>query len=135
MLLYIRLSEALKARVDQLVARGLYSDLTSAVTVALENLLLAEEENCQDQRPKRASLEQNPQDVPRTSGPKTIPARNQAHVVTRVAPEVQQRPAILNWTEPPSIPEQLIAPVPADLFRAGQLVPVERWIFGQQNRA
>src|SRR5205085_640352 len=45
------------------------------------------------------------------------------------------RPEIFNWAEPPVVAEKLLLPMPADLFQPGQRVPVERWIFGQQNRA
>ena len=38
MLLYVRISEALKAKADELVSRGHYSDLSTVVGVALENL-------------------------------------------------------------------------------------------------
>src|SRR5438093_10256152 len=134
MLLNVRLSEFLKARVDQLIARGLYSDLSSAVTAALENLLLAEQENGHAPSPN-VPAEPKPDAAQRKRTPEPSPATNQARAAdTNEAPITSHHPAILNWTEAPALPEQLIVPVPADLFRAGQLVPVERWIFGQQNR-
>ncbi|HEY5911124.1 MAG TPA: hypothetical protein VJA21_11025 [Verrucomicrobiae bacterium] len=135
MLIYVRIPEPLKARVDQLVARGLYSDLSVAVTVALENLLLAEEEHPQGQptKPAVAKPKSKPtQPDPLVEAIRT--ARKAAGIDDSDNGPTPERPTTLTWTKPPSVPEKLIAPVPADLFSLGQLVPVERWVFGQQNR-
>jgi Arc/MetJ-type ribon-helix-helix transcriptional regulator len=128
MLIYIRISEALKAKVDQLVSRGQYSDLSAVVTVALENLVLAEQEQSDLAKPPAARADVKgaaPAKVARSKPGKEDPS----------ARAESSRPAIFNWTEAPAISEKLIVPLPADLFRLGQQVPVERWIFGQQNRA
>jgi Arc/MetJ-type ribon-helix-helix transcriptional regulator len=117
----VRIPEAIKARVDQLVARGLYSDVSAAVTVALENLLVAEEEHRHREPSKPAAGKPQPSSF---AEPEPLV---EAIRGTRKA-------AGLDWAEPPSLPEKLIAPVPADRFTPGQLVPVERWVFGQQNR-
>ena len=135
MLLYVRIPEPLKARVDKLVTGGLYSDLSAAVTVALENLLLAEEEHSQGQPPKVVEAK------PRPKPAQPDPLLEAIRAVRKGADEsnsdkcpATEGPTALNWTKPSSISEKLIAPVPADLFRVGQVVPVERWVFGQQNR-
>jgi hypothetical protein len=46
---------------------------------------------------------------------------------------VGQRNAF-DWANSPFVSEDLVVPLPPDLFQPGQQVPVERWIFGQQNR-
>jgi hypothetical protein len=43
-------------------------------------------------------------------------------------------PKAVQWDGSVSVAEKLIVPFPADLFRPDQNVPVEKWIFGQQNR-
>jgi hypothetical protein len=40
----------------------------------------------------------------------------------------------LEWKGPVSVPKKLIVAFPADLYRPDQCVPVEKWVFGQQNR-
>ena len=135
MLLYVRIPEALKARVDQLVVRGLYSDVSAAVAVALENLLMAEDEHSQAQAPQPVAAESKPEgaEPEPTAKPKAAGRKYSKEAATTPRPALE-RPTVLNWVEPPFVPEDLITPMPADLFRVGQLVPVERWIFGQQNR-
>ena len=135
MLIYVRISEGLKAKVDELISRGHYPDLSAAVNVALENLLLAEEEHTSRVEEKQvgAQAEASPQ------GPKPVRSSatdksKLAKASTQVVDRNSGRPAVFSWVKPPTIPDELIVPFPGDLFRPGQRVPVERWIFGQQNR-
>jgi Arc/MetJ-type ribon-helix-helix transcriptional regulator len=57
MLIYVRISEDLKGKVDALVSRGQYSDFSAAVSVALENLLLAEEEHATENSKRQLPVE------------------------------------------------------------------------------
>jgi len=43
-------------------------------------------------------------------------------------------PTLIALSKNLKLSQKLIAPFPADLFQPGQRVPIERWIFGQQNR-
>ena len=135
MLLYVRISEALKAKVDELVARGHYSDLSAAVSVALENLILAEQEHADSAKPlaHRGNIQDEVPTPAAGKAPTSQFIEQRSHARTEKAH--LPTPSIFNWSQPPTISDKLIAPVPADLFRSGQEVPVERWIFGQQNRA
>jgi hypothetical protein len=118
MLLYIRIQPELKRRADRLVERGLYPDFNSAAATALENLVLAEEE-------------QLPAASPPKSGPAEIGVARTADRETE-GPPIKREPARIGI--PNGSLEKWIVPYPADLFQAGDIVPAERWIFGQQNR-
>ena len=132
MLIYVRLSENLKARVDELISHGNYSDFNAVVTVALENLLLAEQEATATPRsplPKR-----------RASSP-AAPVLVEQEATTPEPPRIPAKvsfkhhaPASPPCPKPPPVPAKILADLPHDLFLPGQRVPVERWVFGQQNR-
>ncbi len=134
MLIYVRISEDLKGKVDALVSSGQYSDVSAAVSVALENLLLAEEEHATENSKRRIPVESSqPIEVPTPTPQQHSKSSRTSKPVVPSKPNTA-RPAIFNWTRSPLISEDLIIPAPADLFRPGQQVPVERWVFGQQNR-
>lgn len=126
MLIYVRISEALKQRLDGLIAGGHYSNLNAVVTTALENLLLAEEDT--------------EKSVPIPIPPAAKPPQSAPQVASAKSSEMSQPvdrdtvPKSWSWQKPVQLPDKYIAPMPADLFRHGQRVPVERWVFGQQNR-
>jgi hypothetical protein len=114
MLLYIRINESLKSGVDELVSKGHYTDFNSAVVTAIENLVTAERENSVAPIPESVRLQKG-------EGPQKV-ATSQTNVD-------------LNWRSVSKVSDKLVLPLPPDLFRPGETVPVERWIFGQQNRA
>src|SRR5881397_838819 len=114
MLIYIRIPETLKARVDELVSRGQYSDLSAVVAVALENLMLAEQEHTGLAKPPVDRADEVKSAAP-AKVTRSKPVKEDPSVRTE-----SSRPAIFNWTEPPAISEKLIVPLPADLFRPGQ---------------
>jgi hypothetical protein len=114
MLLYIRINESLKSQVDELITKGHYRDFNSAAVTAIENLVTAEREN------------------------RATPILASAPIQTSKEPQKAAAPPMnvdLNWKSIPSVPDKLVVPLPPDLFSPGAIVPVERWIFGQQNRA
>ncbi len=123
MLIYIRIEDTLKKRADELVSRGLYPDFNTVTTVALENLLMAEEEAAQ----------RLGQIAPAAAVPQPVATVAAANAVTAVPPKVELSKSVL-WDSSVTVPEKLIIPFPADLFRPDQNVPVEKWVFGQQNR-
>src|SRR5438034_8068534 len=114
MLLYIRINESLKSEMDELVSKGHYTDFNSAVVTAIENLVTAERENSVAPIPESVRLQKG-------EGPQKV-ATSQTNVD-------------LNWRSVSKVSDKLVLPLPPDLFRPGETVPVERWIFGQQNRA
>lgn len=122
MLLYIRIEDTLKKRADELVSRGLYPDFNTVATVALQNLLVAEEEVAQ--RPGQIA-------APVVTQPATSTAPASATTVPSSKVELSKA---VQWNSSVTVPEKLIIPFPADLFGADQTVPVEKWVFGQQNR-
>src|ERR1043166_3151174 len=137
MLIYVRISETLKGKVDQLVARGHYSDFNAAVNFALENLLVAEEELLATGGANQIvaqtvrTLKKSHRSAPLSQEKQRFVKKADTEVSSKVDGTA---PVVIKWAKPPSISDELIVPLPADLFRPGQLVPVERWIFGQQNR-
>ena len=121
MLVYIRIEDNLKKRAEELVSRGLYPDFNTVATVAMENLLVAEEESTQSPSQKASSV---PAQTVSTATTNSVPA----------SPLRIELPKAVQWDGSVSVAEKLIVPFPADLFRPDQNVPVEKWIFGQQNR-
>jgi hypothetical protein len=122
MLIYIRIPESLKKSTDELISRRLYPDFNTIVTVALQNLCIAEEEAAQNPALK-------PPPVPAQA------AAASANTITAPSASVKiELPKAAQWDGSVSISEKLIVPFPADLFRPDQCVPVEKWVFGQQNR-
>ncbi len=119
MLIYVRVEDDAKRRADALVERGLYPDFNTVMTVGLHNLLVAEEEAA---RTVHGGIPA-PAEVPSSAKP--------ASPMTSLKAEL---PPAIRWDGSMSVPKKLIVPLPADLFRADQTVPVERWVFGQQNR-
>src|ERR1700688_4573196 len=98
MLIYIRISEALKAKADQLVSRGQYSDLSAVVAVAIENLMVAEQEHSGSAKPPVTRAYQV-----RGAAPGTV-ALGKPGKQKDPAPRTEPaRPAIFSWTEPPAI--------------------------------
>src|SRR5205085_5812323 len=69
----------------------------------------------------------------------TVPSKKQDKVMMAEVPAKTPVPSdassspVFKWSAP-KISERSIVPIPNDLFTPGQRVPVERWIFGQQNR-
>jgi len=122
MLIYIRVEDKLKKRADELVSRGLYPDFNTLATVALENLLMAEGESAQG----------TGKIVSATLAP-AVASVASANVVTAPPTKVELSKSA-QWNNSITVPEKLIIPFPADLFRPDQSVPVEKWVFGQQNR-
>ncbi len=120
MLIYVRIDDSLKKKADELVSRGLYPDFNTVTTVALQNLIVAEE------------------DAAQSPGISTGTAQPSAHGNTRsaapVTPGKVDLGMSLEWKGSVSVPKKLIVAFPADLFRPDQSVPVEKWVFGQQNR-
>jgi hypothetical protein len=114
MLLYIRINDALKSEVDKLVSKGDYTDFNSAAVTAIENLVTAERENSAARIPGSLPLQRSEE---------------------RQGVMTSQTNFDLSWTSVSNVPDKLVLPLPPDLFGPGEIVPVERWIFGQQNRA
>src|SRR5438132_13819959 len=114
MLLYIRINDVLKSKVDDLVSKGHYTDFNAAAITAIENLVTAEQENSGVPLPQ--SKPSNVSEAMRQESP-------QPNVVD------------LAWKSLAEVPDKLVVPLPPDLFSPGDAVPIERWIFGQQNRA
>ena len=122
MLIYIRVEETLKKRAEELVSRGLYPDFNTLATIALQNLLVAEEEEAQ-----------RPGQIAPAAPVMPVAAVATANAVT-APPSKMELSKSAQWNSSITVPEKLIIPFPADLFRPDQSVPVEKWVFGQQNR-
>jgi Arc/MetJ-type ribon-helix-helix transcriptional regulator len=123
MLIYVRIEDALKKQADELVSRGLYPDFNTVVMVALQNLLVAEQDAAQGA---------GHQIAPYFSAQQVVPV---APVKAITEPSSKpERSKSVEWDSSITVPAKLITPFPSDLFRPDQTVPVEKWVFGQQNR-
>jgi Arc/MetJ-type ribon-helix-helix transcriptional regulator len=122
MLIYIRIEDHLKRQADELVSRGLYPDFNTVITVAVQNLVVAEEEAAQT--PALKPVPASRQAATTSASPITPPS----------TPLKAELPKAAQRDGSASVPEKLIVPFPADFFRPDQCVPVEKWVFGQQNR-
>jgi Arc/MetJ-type ribon-helix-helix transcriptional regulator len=145
MIVSFRCPPGLKEKMDALITSGSYPDVSSFCVTAVENQLLLEQSDSELQAPERL--------------PRPITKRDKlksAHVRVRSAEETRAR-EILSTTEsietgggrsrglvsvisqlrlselPPSPPFSLAATL-ADVFDREEVVPVERWLFGQYNR-
>jgi hypothetical protein len=123
MLIYVRIEDALKKQADKLVSRGLYPDFHTVVTVALQNLLVAEQGDVQ------GTGQQIVTSFPAQLTAPVAPAK----AVAASSPTLEGAKLDI-WDSSVTVPEKFIIPFPADLFRPDQTVPVEKWVFGQQNR-
>ncbi len=123
MLIQIRITNHLKDKLDRLVSSGLYPDLNTAAVVALENLVVAEEEHAN--APAGAPV----------SGP-TPPARSRPEEPVVATPSSQSAAlaGCFTWSGTPAEVVKLTHDFPPDRYGKGDVVPVERWLFGQQNR-
>jgi len=125
MLVTIRVTSQLKESVDQLVQTGHYPDFNTAAVVALENLVVTEQEH--------ASPNENPSArVPKPRA--TQYAVEQATAITPASDEGDTRVSCFLWSGTPQKAKELVHDFPPDRFARGDKVPVERWLFGQQNR-
>lgn len=123
MLITLRITSQLKEKVDLLVQSGHYPDFNVAAVVALENLVTTEQEH--------ASLELSGAAAPAvamaTESPTSIPP-------SAISVPALREVSCFLWQGTPEKVLALVHDYPADRFSRGDLVPVERWLFGQQNR-
>jgi hypothetical protein len=128
MLIQIRITTQLKDNLDRLVQSGNYPDLNTAAVVALENLVVAEAEH--------SSSESIAAALPAPTSPAVTPAAPTmvSGLSGRKPLKVNQRPACFSWTGATREMIDHVHPFPPDRYSRGDVVPVERWLFGQQNR-
>lgn len=129
MLMTIRIPSQLKEKVDQLVNKGLYPDFSSMAVVAIENLLVAEEEHAGT---APASLQPEAQPGPAT--PPAVSARPPFGTLPRRIIAPSPRLPAFAWHGTPEAAARQQRDFPGDRFAKGEKVCVERWLFGQQNR-
>jgi Arc/MetJ-type ribon-helix-helix transcriptional regulator len=138
MIISFRCPPQLREKIEKLIQSGLYPDLSSFCTAAIENLLLLEE-HIPESKGER---------VP-TKAQKTTPAKPPKDKATHSVSESAVSPSVVS-SEPPAgnlaFPSELAAfdqnsrvpftlPVAvADLFKVNDRIPVDRWLFGQYNR-
>lgn len=123
MLVTIRITSKLKENVDQLVQIGHYPDFNAAAVVALENLVVTEQEHASHGE-TLSSPSPKPQATP-------APA---AQATASSSEESDARVSCFLWSGTPQKAKDLVHDFPPDRFSRGDKVPVERWLFGQQNR-
>src|SRR5687768_17614367 len=124
MLITFRIPSDLKERIDRAVACGHYPDANSFAVVALENLLTAEAEAASSSESK-VGLATSPTVPPPARSGKGDESISAGRIPS--APCFQWEPiseGLYSWVKD-------FAP---DRFSRGDRVPLERWLFGQQNR-
>lgn len=162
MIISFRCPPKLKEQIDGLITEGLYPDFSSFCVAAIENQLLLEEAagaketgkeiGVNSKRslkgglfPRESSKKKPPLghranvDVVKSSAPSDLSLAIDEHlpITENRKPEVDNdspipldlRLARLNGKPPFALPSML-----ADVFQADQIVPIERWLFGQYNR-
>lgn len=124
MLVTIRITSPLKENIDRLVQAGLYPDFNTATIVALENLVVSEQEHAAANPAHSA--------VPLPS----VSTRPEASMVSASSGtrETKMTGSCFSWTGTPAEAREVVHDFPPDRFARGDVVPVERWLFGQQNR-
>lgn len=124
MLITIRIDSNLKSRIDQLVQTGQYPDFNAATVVAMENLWTAEQEF--------ASAGNAPSKRP-VAHREILSSAAITDVGIVATPEIQPESPAIHWTVR-TVAKDIVQPFAGDRFAKGEKVPVERWVFGQQNR-
>src|ERR1051326_4496278 len=129
MIICIDVSERTKDSLDRLLDMGQYRDYSEAVSVAVANQVLLHNtqrsENATAIIPNRAA---------------TTPKENETHAVPKA-----EKKSPSPTSEEGKLPELFAAlnshfeptkfsPFPNDAYVPGQVVPVDRWIFGQHNK-
>jgi len=139
----------LKARADELVQAGAYSDFSSFCVAAIENQLLLETEHAHEvQDPHEQGVVSRP--APKRRGrPTAWPGNGSASSsanLERASPAAPGGAASDNAVTEAGIPRLLdrdrlngkppftLPAMFADVFDGAHMVPVERWLFGQYNR-
>lgn len=159
MIVSFRCSPKLKQQIDALIAAGLYPDFSTFCTVALENQLLLEESHGvargkdvagrpleqTDQTSKRAKKGKNgrAQDKRRAlfsvPGPSTLSATEKDHGNTADNHRIEiispsPIPLELNLARLDDRPPFPLPSTFTDMFQDDQIIPIDRWLFGQYNR-
>jgi hypothetical protein len=149
-----------KEELDRLLAIGSYRDYGEAIAAAIRNQLLMEQEVAEKgviiigepptaapesrktaqtvQSPKVASAPKATTRQPRPSPPQkeTSPAktsRNGSAPAPKTATPASV-PALFKNEGLPEQPPSGLAELPGDMFAPGQVVPLDRWVLGQENR-
>src|ERR1043166_364649 len=134
MLIYVRIPEHLKSEADQLISHGLYSNLNAMVAVALENLITAEREDGTVETSTPPGPVKSTEAEAAAKEIKSVEKKAESPAIPVTAKAVAIPRAVMPLANSSDI-SKFVVPLPADLFAPGQRVPVERWVFGQQNRA
>lgn len=142
MIVYFRCPAKLKEKVDALVSTGAYPDFSSFCVTALENQVLLEESQTQLERrvppvegspvgskPPRPGRGKNTSESPRR--PALDGSYNGLVPSSLIGSSVSE---LLQLDRVPADPPFALPSTLSDLFRPGQPVPVDRWLFGQYNR-
>jgi hypothetical protein len=157
MIISFRCLPGLKEKVDALIAEGLYPDFSSFCITAIENQLLLEEAtgadeiglNSKKSLKRRLSPKESPKKMPASgvSGTTanmdvvkssaaslgdehlTSTENRKLEVDNDLPIPLDLRLDRLNGEPPFPLPSML-----ADFFQVGQIIPVNRWLFGQYNR-
>lgn len=115
MLIQIRISSKLKEKLDRLVNAGLYPDLSACANVALENLVVAEDEH--------------------SGTPASAPVSAVTELKQNYGPSGSAKShGVFGWKGTPVAARQVAKALNAEKHGAGHAFPLERWLFGQRNR-
>ena len=140
MIIYFRCPPRLKEQVDELVERGLYPDFSSFCTIAIQNQLLVEESDSKGGSGAPLTKKLETAKDHKVAGPSTSP-EDQAARPKPIEPRNGEPtkgslslPEELRQSGPSKDPPFALPGAGADVFEPGQLVPVDRWLFGQYNR-
>lgn len=126
MIICIDLSQRTKDELEKLLVIGEYRDYSEAISVAVGNQLLLHTHS-EEQGSKMATPEATAAQTPRAREVKTL--RSKSEVIPSANDVPQIFAALDQAAKTPAL-----APFPNDLFAIGQVVPVDRWIFGQHNK-
>jgi hypothetical protein len=130
MVICIDCSTKTKDELDELLRLGQYRDYGEAIAIAISNLLALHHSMT---NAKAIVLGSSPEHGNRDRGVAQAAPPAREPRTRRTAAGSPSIPAIFRSTELDQ-PGCDLAPMPNDSFAFGQMVPIDRWIFGQHNK-
>ena len=138
MVICFKCSSDTKSKLDYLLRSGTFLDYSDIICAAVENLAVLHDE-VQNKGSVVVAVDAGPQALEIAS--QSNQTNNIVHGLSRQSAKatepivpVDSVPTAFKLASAPSEPPPQLAPLPSDVFFAGQPVPVDRWIFGQHSK-
>src|SRR5262245_31509641 len=135
MVICFKCSSDTKSKLDYLLQSGAFLDYSDIICAAVENLAVLHDE-VQSKGSVIVGADHQAKDTTNESKQTKVVYRDSRQSLKATEPigAIDSVPAVFKLSRAPSEPPPQFAPLPSDVFFAGQPVPVDRWIFGQHSK-